>query len=64
VSDKRGFNIETETPKYSINHHSQVISAVTKDIARILASTLEQEREIVACFLLFQATREPPRKIQ
>jgi hypothetical protein len=59
---KRGVGIETETPKSSSNHRSQVTSAVTRVIAHNLASVLE--RETIICFLVFQAMREPPRKTQ
>jgi hypothetical protein len=41
LSKKRGVGIETETPKSSSNHRSQVISAVTRDVARNSASALE-----------------------
>jgi hypothetical protein len=38
---KRGVGIETETPKSSSNHRSQITSAITRVIARNLASALE-----------------------
>jgi hypothetical protein len=41
LSKKRGVGIETETPKSSSNHRSQVISVVTRDVARNSASALE-----------------------
>jgi hypothetical protein len=43
-------------------YSSQVTSAVTRAIARNLASALEQET--ATCYLVFQAIREPPRKKQ
>jgi hypothetical protein len=55
LSDKRGVDIQTETPKSSSNHHNQVTSAVTRSISRNSTSALE--RETAAYFLV---TREPP----
>uniref|UniRef100_A0A7N0VK90 Uncharacterized protein n=1 Tax=Kalanchoe fedtschenkoi TaxID=63787 RepID=A0A7N0VK90_KALFE len=62
LSDKRGVGIETETPKSSSSHRSQVIAVVTRAMVRNSASALE--RETAVCFLVFQAMREPPRKTQ
>jgi hypothetical protein len=41
LSDKRGVDIEKETPKSSSNHRSQVTSAVTRVIAHNSAYALE-----------------------
>jgi hypothetical protein len=62
LSDKIGVDIEKETSKSLSNHCSQVTSTVTRTIAHNSASALKQE--IVIYFLVFQAMREPPRKIQ
>jgi hypothetical protein len=66
LSDKRGVDIETETPKSSSSQCShqnpQVTSAVTRAIACNSGSALE--RETATCFLVFQAMREPLRKTQ
>jgi hypothetical protein len=60
LSDKRGVDIETETPKFSSNQCSKVTSTITRVIAHNSASILE--RENATCFLVFQAMMKPPRK--
>jgi hypothetical protein len=41
LSDKRGVDIETETPKSSSNHRSHVTSVVIRAIAQNSASALK-----------------------
>jgi hypothetical protein len=62
LSDNREVGVVTDTPKSSNNHYNQVTSAVKLAIALNSASALE--REMVVCFFVFHAMREPARNIQ